>query len=669
MMAIILCGLQAASQVPPISAPLRAPVAVTSYPAIFFAPSRPNTAFDMIVRLPGFTFDAGQTVRGFGGAAGNVLIDGQRPSSKADSLEDLLKRIASSDVERIDLIRGGAPGIDMQGRTVVANIVLKKSARTEVTGTAVVNAYSDRRVAPTIQVDASHRRGERVISGSVRYYQEEGGEQGTGSYQVRTPDNALVRNAAARKKDIDKGLELRASAQRRLLGGLTHLNLSLDRTGTDQAEQYFFRSPPDTGLVESTFDRFRRTSAEIGGDYTRDLDARTQLKLVALKSFRDRTYDSRSDQGQVVSDFAQESRSGETIFRLSATRTWSAKVSLEAGAERVFNFLDGRSSLTLDGMPIELPNAQVRVEEKRSEVFATLNWQLAASLSLEAGARVETSTLSQSGDSDKAVSFLFPKPRTVLTWSPNPDSQIRLRLEREVGQLDFADFVASANLATGVVSAGNANLEPEQRWILEATFERRFWGSADLVLTMRHVALQKVIDQSPVEGFNAPGNIGGGRRDVALVDLTLPLAKLGLRGGLLKANAQWLSSRVIDPTTGRARLISGDQPFSGSIVVTNDMPRLKSTWTISVDGGYREKSYLIDEVQTLRRAASLDLAWEYKPTSDLAFLVQLTNITQHGRERRRDLYDGLRSTRALASFETFRVDVPAALYVRVRKSL
>ncbi len=61
---------------------------VISYPPEFFAASSPNTALDMIFRLPGFSLDTGDTVRGFGGAAGNVLIDGSRPASKDDSLEE-----------------------------------------------------------------------------------------------------------------------------------------------------------------------------------------------------------------------------------------------------------------------------------------------------------------------------------------------------------------------------------------------------------------------------------------------------------------------------------------------------------------------------------------------------------------------------------------------------
>src|SRR5262245_7444518 len=100
---------------------------VISYTPADFAAARPNTAMDMINRLPGFTFDGGDNVRGFAGAAGNVLIDGQRPAIKTDTLSDTLARITIDQVERIDLIRGGAPGIDMQGRTVIANVIRKKA--------------------------------------------------------------------------------------------------------------------------------------------------------------------------------------------------------------------------------------------------------------------------------------------------------------------------------------------------------------------------------------------------------------------------------------------------------------------------------------------------------------------------------------------------------------
>jgi len=58
--------------------PDRAPSNVTPYAPSFFAQFRPNTALDMILRIPGFSFDGGAFARGFSGTAGNVLIDGER---------------------------------------------------------------------------------------------------------------------------------------------------------------------------------------------------------------------------------------------------------------------------------------------------------------------------------------------------------------------------------------------------------------------------------------------------------------------------------------------------------------------------------------------------------------------------------------------------------------
>jgi hypothetical protein len=70
------------------------PKPITVYPAAYFADAQPYSAFDMLARLPGFDFDGGDSdVRGFSGATGNVLIDGQRPTGKSESLEAILRRI------------------------------------------------------------------------------------------------------------------------------------------------------------------------------------------------------------------------------------------------------------------------------------------------------------------------------------------------------------------------------------------------------------------------------------------------------------------------------------------------------------------------------------------------------------------------------------------------
>ena len=75
--------------------------AVLSYRPDFFAAFQPANASEMIDRVPGFILDDGADVRGYEGSAGNVLIDGERPATKSEDLEQVLRRIPASRVERI----------------------------------------------------------------------------------------------------------------------------------------------------------------------------------------------------------------------------------------------------------------------------------------------------------------------------------------------------------------------------------------------------------------------------------------------------------------------------------------------------------------------------------------------------------------------------------------
>jgi outer membrane receptor for ferrienterochelin and colicin len=115
------------------------------YEAAFFSAFSPQTALDMISRLPGFTLDDGDSRRGFAGAAGNVLIDGARPSAKSQSLGEVLSQIAARQVERIEVLRN--PGRDAQGQAVVANVVRVRKDGSGV-WRAEADLSSDGRITP-----------------------------------------------------------------------------------------------------------------------------------------------------------------------------------------------------------------------------------------------------------------------------------------------------------------------------------------------------------------------------------------------------------------------------------------------------------------------------------------------------------------------------------------
>ena len=101
---------------------------VVKYDAAFFARYQPNTAFDMVRQVPGFQLDDGDSNRGYAASAGNVLINGRRPSAKQDRPSAILSRIPAGQVLAIELIRGQMQGLDMLGQQAVINVQMLDDA-------------------------------------------------------------------------------------------------------------------------------------------------------------------------------------------------------------------------------------------------------------------------------------------------------------------------------------------------------------------------------------------------------------------------------------------------------------------------------------------------------------------------------------------------------------
>src|SRR5699024_6754565 len=210
---------------------------------------------------------------------------------------------------------------------------------------------------------------------------------------------------------------------------------------------------------------------------------------------------------------------------------------------------------------------------------------LPISWTFESGLRVEHSILTQTGDTPTTRHFRYLKPRAAVHWYPDGTNQWHLAVAREVGQLDFGDFVASASLDSGMVSAGNAALEPERSTHIEIGLEHQLQNDGAIAVTLMHDEIENVIDRvlvtTPDAIFDAPGNIGPGRRDTLKLDLLLPLDHIGFHGGQLRSSLQWRHSRVTDPVTGNTRPISEEKPVDGDITMSEDLPAARMNWGIT----------------------------------------------------------------------------------------
>jgi hypothetical protein len=632
----------------------------------FFAAQRPNTALDMVNRVPGFSIDNGSGARGFEGAVGNVLINNNRPASKNDSGSNVLGRTLANQVERIELIRGGAPGIDMQGYSVVVNVILKTtdSRQSILTWNAML-----------------FEGGHDIYGGSYQFTQNKGDRSwgvtlsdGMGSSDSNGVGRSIRRNAAGdviRDERFENdgwggGQGIRGNYTGPVFGGKLE---GTARYGLNDYQNWTELSSP-TSLRRSDYAE-DGDSGELGLTWTRTLNPRWTLETRLIHEFS--SFDSVSGSNETLNgtaapeqQFKSNGDSSESILRALVRHERSPALTIEAGAEIAYNMLDVNQAFTIGGVGVPLPSASVKVEETRGEAFSKATWRINPKLTLEGGVRLEASTISQSGDADQEKSFFFAKPRLLATWTPMANNQLRFRFERELGQLDFGDFAASAELSDGTVFGGNVDLEPEQRWISELSYERRFWGEGVVSIGYRHDRIIDVIDRLPLPGgLSATGNIGDGTLDQLSLNVVVPLDKVGISGARFTFQNDWNKTSVTDPTTGEDRRISGVRPSQANVGFQQDITSWKTQWGINWLPRLGQATYDPDQTFAWRGADYLEAFVEYKPSPTLSLRAQLNlwdDFTQQ-----RTVY-ATRNPRTVAFVEERSIDPRTFVSLRVRKT-
>jgi TonB dependent receptor len=658
--------------------PASAQEGVAHYPSAYFAANQPATAFEMVALLPGFHIQLGDSaVRGFSGTVGNVLIDGQLPTSKEDSVEVLLRRIPASSVERIELIRGAA---DMHGYPVLANVVRGRGAslrgRAELEG--AITHYGT--TAPKLALHLTRQGESSTLELSAAWGRDFGmqNQNGFGTRARYRPDGTALQLSQYSFPKLTNIAELSSSFRQSFQDSELSLGVVLkqERAYSPVSERIYFPAASLATGLESA----RARNGEGRLDYRRGLGTWGQMQLFAVHRVEEQDEISQTTTLAGTDRSRSRFNQREDVARLAWH--WDGAVKLEAGAEGAINVLNSRSTLTLSGAPVILPAANIRLEEKRIEFFSTAIWRFNPVLMSELGARYETSTLTQSGDSSLTKDLAFFKPRWLTTWNPAPGHELRLLLERQVGQLVFRDFASSTSLNSNIVTGGNKNLEPAHSWNISLAWERHFWKRGSLVLEARREFISQVVDRVPVfaggQVFNAVGNIGSGTRDTLQANLILPLDALGLAGVTVKSEGVWRHSKVRDPATGTYRRIVGGQTFGGPSFVlattselTYDMPRrnLQLGLTLHSHGTSEEIEYRIDEIDTNHHDFKLGAFVEYKPTPVWTIRAFGRDVAQTSAFRDRNVYGGLRGTAPLSFVERRKLNNGAVVGINVQHDL
>jgi hypothetical protein len=609
----------------------------TVYEAAYFVQFAPSNALQMVQRVPGFTLELGnQEVRGFGQAAGNVVVNGQRPSSKSDTLETILARIPASRVARIEVGPGDLFGSEFAGKPQVVNVVTTAAGGLAGTFNGQLRRTYTGRVEPDVTVSALLRRGKSSFNASVGYQARPTTEEGFDRI-VALPGGQLREYREKVNRIADRTAFLSGAWEHNDGDNRTaHLNFRVSQNRFDllQTNDVFPASGPvrDDRLTQD----YDRRNYELGGDVTRPLWG-GGLKLIGLATRRQRRDVDTSlnrVKSEVIGGFVQDIDNvrDERVVRLVWNRSNLGGWSVEAGAEGVLNKLDSDVDffrLNAGGTQtrIDLPVDQAVVKEYRGEAFVNAGTALSKALRLDLGLTYEVSRLTVSGDAEAERVLKFLKPKASLDYRDSSGWHAQLSIARTVAQLNFDDFISTAELTNDRVNGGNADLVPQRAWEILATLEQPILGDGVVKVQAGYNRISLVQDRIPTpEGFDSPGNLGDGRMLILKSTIDAPLGRLGIKGGRLTVNSSLVDSSVEDPYTFRKRRFSGSNLYSADASFRQDLGK----WAYGATFYVNSPTFFFRQNEIDRPSSDnpyVTAFVEYRPSPKTTITFSLDNAT------------------------------------------
>jgi hypothetical protein len=634
----------------------------------FFTTYAPVTALDMVKRIPGFSISEGEGRRGFGENAGNVLIDGDRPSTKSDDIFTTLSRIPASQVEYIELSEQAGADTETQGQGQVVNIVRKRTAKVNGTYEGTIVAGTRYGFQPSVNASATLRRGDTSYEMNVSSYSER--VYGFGPEDFKTASAALVERRFYTGKGGHDQAALGGAIKTKLGDAKVNLNGQVrwsDSFDIRQAD-YFNRSGVDTGdelLLRGG--PVNDINYEVGGDVEFSGLPETNTKIVVLyqsgrESINSSIETTRVSQPVTLFETFSRNKPTEAVVRMQNDWSGSGRHAVQFGAEVAYNRLDARFSVanSVAGAVTSFPASNVLVQETRFEPFVSDVWTLGPSWTVEAGAIAEFSKLTLSGDSKAERSFKFIKPRAIATWTIDPQTTLELRAERQVAQLNFNEFATSVDVTVGnQVDAGNADLVPEKTTTFSGLIRHKFLERGSVQLRGDYQLVNDTQDLVPITiwdtngnitaQFDGTGNIGKSKRWNAELEITLPLDWLtkpvGIAGIEVKYIGHYHGSKVTDPVTGLNRRMSNRPLWHQEWDVRYDVADLGLVYGASFSVQEANYAYFFNEIRRQREGTRSTIFIEYTKFSLGTLRFEVTDMA--GFHRDRFIYAGTRASGSL----------------------
>ena len=655
------------------------------YDQIYFQKFNITNAADAIKRIPGVenlssrnaseNYEPGgnNKKRGFGSSGTQILINGERQSSKSNNIIKTLERINVESLIKIEVIRGTEAGLDVRSDGIIVNII----------------------------VDSSSSKGSGTWSSALGFLTSgDSNWRGTGSWATKIKKTDIVLGLErtgdlnSRKYNeftVDQSQSLLYFRLRETIEYQASNRISLDlnskinnkntlrinalvwfdgKENGPQIQEYF--SPADINneafYEKIDWDRKENNDGwEFGGDWEHQFDKANSFKLRAVFTKENEDQEDISFLNDTINFYnssieTNDRSESERIIRLSFNKQLSKGGYLEYGFESAYNELDRTFNLIyFDSNSNEtdsgLLNTSGTVEEDRYEAFLSYKKKKKKKIRTELALNYEWSEISQSGDVTLSREFKYWKPRIDVKWDYKKNRQIRLSLERSIGQINFDDFISSYDQFEETIRTGNPDLKPETAWELKLEHEWRLPNDGGVV-TLKGLAseIDGPVDRLPIDGFAGIGNLGSGERTQARIDGSIRLNKL-LEGGVFRFMGYLQSTEVVDPVTNIKRDFSWFKRWETMIGIRQDIPGGKYSWGIT----YRSQSqFNIYDPYLLGRFAqdpTVGFGFTAKINPQLNLNLMAKNILgSNFGFGRKQIYNGFKSNNDLLIQENFDVN-------------
>lgn len=643
------------------------------YEANFFNQYNPITASDMLDRIPGVDVFGGNRGRGGNrglGTGGNILINGQRIAGKENSARDQLDRITAAEVERIEIIRDTSGELNVRGASEVINIILIGLPSRSSTQVELVQRLNH---------DDTYE-----VGGSVGWSTQIGNFQAL--LNVQTRPNYEHRESR----------EVRITPEGELLGTLFEENIrDQDEQSVSTNMSYgfgahrmqlnaLFREGDFPGPVRRDFVDFvdgaaiksiqkemienEESNWEIGGDYEYSFANGSRLAFLFVandeirNSVRERFLaDPASSPLNKNLYIDSQRQTKELILQTNYNFSLTEGQSLRLGFERAINELNSAlfiaspfgtetASDKYGGLSLvpSSSNAGTQVKEKRYEGFAFHNWTINDKSSLETSLVYENSEISQAGVVSKKRDFQFWRPSLDYRYNFADNFRFRGTVRRNVSQLSFSAFAATANNDDRDINgfAGNPELEPETSWAYNGELEYRLPNDAGVLATGLFYSdidnkIGKIIATvNPNQPQSATGNVGPSKQMGWFTRASVRLNQFNLPNAIFSGRVGLFDSEILNPFINQ-KVRTGNRGF-GNVSFRQDITSMNLSYGIDYNHSFWGGYYDIDIFTRTRndRRRTLDIFVQKIWFDDWVFRLESDNTLGASRCRYRERYKG-----------------------------